>query len=118
MAVVLLARAVGCALWVVFPRLERRVGRPKTEPGLIYFGHLRQRSVDDIDKALAGLDEAAERREIARQLHVTAQVAWKKRAWLQNRWLSWRWACASSRSPLPLSRPLVASERSLAPLIA
>lgn len=78
MAVVLLARAVGCALWVVFPRLERRVGRQKTEPGLIYFGHLRQRSVDDIDKALAGLDEAAERREIARQLHVTAQVAWEE----------------------------------------
>jgi hypothetical protein len=83
-AVVLLALAVGCALWVVFPRLERRVGRPKAEPGLIYFGHLRQRSVDDIDKALAGLDEAAERREIARQLHVTAQVAWKKHAWLQK----------------------------------
>lgn len=84
LAVVLLALAVGSALWVVFPRLERRASRGKAEPGLIYFGHLRRRSVDDIEKALAGLDEAGERHEIARQLRVTAQVAWKKHAWLQK----------------------------------
>jgi hypothetical protein len=84
LAAVLLALAVGCALWVVFPRLERRAGQQKAEPGLIYFGHLRQRSVDDIEKALAGLDAAGERHEIARQLRVTAQVAWKKHAWLQK----------------------------------
>jgi hypothetical protein len=83
-AVVLLALAVGSALWVVFPRLERRVGCPRVEPGLIYFGHLRKRSVDDIEKALSGLDEAGERHEIARQLRVTAQVAWTKHAWLQK----------------------------------
>jgi hypothetical protein len=83
-AVVLLALAVGSALWVVFPRLERRRGRSKAEPGLIYFGHLRRRSVDDIEEALAGLDGAKERHEIARQLRVTARVAWTKHAWLQK----------------------------------
>lgn len=83
-AVVLLSLAVGSALWVVFPRLERCRGRSNAEPGLIYFGHLRQRSVNDIEEALAGLDAAGERYEIARQLHVTARVAWTKHAWLQR----------------------------------
>jgi hypothetical protein len=83
-AVVLLSFAVGSALWVVFPRLERRGGGRNVEPGLIYFGHLRHRSVDDIEAALANLDEDGERHEIARQLRVTAQVAWKKHAWLQK----------------------------------
>jgi hypothetical protein len=40
--------------------------------------------VDDIEAALANLDEDSERHEIARQLRVTAQVAWKKHAWLQK----------------------------------
>lgn len=82
-AVTLLALSVGCALWVVFPRLHRW-GARKAEPGLIYFGHLRERSVDDIEAALASLDEDGERHEIARQLRVTALVAWKKHAWLQK----------------------------------
>jgi hypothetical protein len=83
-AVVLLALAVGSALWVVFPRLERREARRRAEPGLIYFGHLEQRSVEDIEAALGNLDEDKERHEIARQLRVTAQVAWKKHVWLQK----------------------------------
>jgi hypothetical protein len=83
-AVVLLALAVGSALWVVFPRLQRRDARRRAEPGLIYFGHLEQRSVEDIEAALGNLDEAKERHEIARQLRVTAAVAWKKHAWLQK----------------------------------
>lgn len=82
-AVTLLALSVGSALWVVFPRLERRRSRSTGRPGLIYFGHLRDRSVEEIDAALAGLDEDAERHELARQLRVTASVAWRKHFWLQ-----------------------------------
>lgn len=84
LAVVLLALAVGCALWVVFPRLERRGTRPQSRVGLIYFGHLRQRSVEDIETTLSNLDERGERNEIAHQLRVTAQIAWNKHAWLQR----------------------------------
>jgi Family of unknown function (DUF5706) len=82
-AVTLLSCSVGAALWVVFPRLERRGSGATTNPGLIYFGHLRDRSVDEIDAALAGLDQDEERHELARQLQVTASVAWRKHFWLQ-----------------------------------
>lgn len=83
-AVTLLVLSVGCALWVVFPRLER----PRTHrvglDGLIYFGHLRQRGAEDIATALAELTADEERRQLASQLCITSTVAWSKHSWLQQ----------------------------------
>jgi Family of unknown function (DUF5706) len=83
-AVSILVIAVGCALWVVFPRLERRRTAELAPEGLVYFGHLRLRSPDDIAAALASLTPEEERHQLAMQLHVTGNVAWRKHAWLQR----------------------------------
>jgi hypothetical protein len=83
-AATLLTVAVACSLWVVFPRLERSRTRRLAAKGLVYFGHLRERCVDDIVQALAELTPEQERRQLASQLHVTGEVAWRKHAWLQR----------------------------------
>jgi hypothetical protein len=83
-AVVLLVLAVGFALWVVFPRLERSRTRRLAAKGLIYFGHLRERGVDDIAQALSELTPEQERRQLASQLCITGDVAWRKHSWLQR----------------------------------
>ena len=80
-AVTFLIFAAASALWVVFPRLNyRNLGRP----GLIYFGQLAQHSPEQIAEALAGLSEADERAELAQQLAVTSEIAWRKHVWLQR----------------------------------
>jgi hypothetical protein len=48
-----------------------------------YCGHLRARRPADIATALAGMTPDEERRQLAQQLHMTGQVAWRKHAWLQ-----------------------------------
>lgn len=83
-AVTALAAAVTCALWVVFPRLEHRRTKEHAPKGLLYFGHLQARSVDDIATALAGITVEGEREQLAKQLHITAGVAWRKHLWLQR----------------------------------
>jgi hypothetical protein len=83
-AVALLILAVACALWVVFPRLERSRTQRLAAKGLIYFGHLRERDVDDIEHALAQLTPAQERHQLASQLCITGAVAWRKHSWLQH----------------------------------
>lgn len=83
-AVTLLVLAVACALWVVFPRLERRRTADHASGGLVYFGHLRARSADDIAAALGAMTAQEERQQLASQLHITGQVAWRKHAWLQR----------------------------------
>jgi hypothetical protein len=83
-AVAFLVAAVGCALWVVFPRLERARTRRLAPTGLVYFGHLRERGADEIAQALAALTPAEERRQLASQLCVTGAVAWRKHSWLQR----------------------------------
>jgi hypothetical protein len=82
-ATVALVAAVALALWVVFPRLKRRRTARLTPTGLIYFGHLRNRSAEDINKALAMMTPAEERWQLAQQLHITGTVAWQKHACLQ-----------------------------------
>jgi hypothetical protein len=82
-ALVSLIAAVGSGLWVVFPRLERTSTEPAASGGLIYFGHLRNRSVEDIAQALERLTPEEEGLQVARQLRVTGNVAWRKHAWLQ-----------------------------------
>lgn len=83
-AVSALVAAVACALWVVFPRLER-IRTPGAAPdGLIYFGHLRARSEADIANALAGMSPTEERAQLARQLRITGDIAWRKHSWLQR----------------------------------
>lgn len=83
-AVALLALSVGCALWVVFPRLARRRNSTSTPNGLLYFGHLRAHSSEQIAAALDALTIDEERRQLAEQLHVTGKVAWRKHVWLQR----------------------------------
>lgn len=82
-AMTALVLAVGCALWVVFPRLERNRTSRLAPTGLIYFGHLRARSPADIAAALNEMTPEKERLQLAEQLHVTGGVAWRKHAWLQ-----------------------------------
>lgn len=82
-AVAFLVVAVGAALWVVFPRLERRRTAEQAPTGVIYFGHLRQRSPEDIHAALTAMTPDEELRQLALQLHVTGHVAWRKHTWLQ-----------------------------------
>jgi hypothetical protein len=79
----LLGVAVLAAVSVVLPRLARRRTRKHYAHGLIYFGHLRLRSVDDIAKALEGLEDGRVIRQLASQLSVTSKVAWRKHASLQ-----------------------------------
>lgn len=83
-ALAALAAAVGCGLWVVFPRLHRRDADRAASGGLIYFGHLRKRDAEDIAEALRRLTPGEERLQVARQLRVTGNVAWLKHAWLQT----------------------------------
>ena len=83
-AVVLLIVAVICALWVVFPKLERSRTRRLAARGLIYFGHLRERGIDDIAQALEEMTPEHERRQLASQLRVTGDIAWRKHSWLQR----------------------------------
>jgi hypothetical protein len=82
-ATVSLVLAVALALWVVFPRLARRRTSKLSPMGLIYFGHLRDRTAEDINDALTAMTPAEERWQLAQQLHVTGGVAWRKHACLQ-----------------------------------
>jgi hypothetical protein len=82
-AVTALVAAVACALWVVFPRLERRRAARLAQTGLVYFGHLRARSPKDIATALAEITPEEELHQLASQLQITGELAWRKHAWLQ-----------------------------------
>jgi hypothetical protein len=88
LALLLLGVALFCALAVVFPRLARRGPAAKSPDGLIYFGHLRERTPDSISHDLGRLGPAEERRHLAGQLQVTAEIAWRKHSWLQISLLS------------------------------
>jgi ABC-type uncharacterized transport system fused permease/ATPase subunit len=83
-AVVFLVLAVASALWVVFPRLERLQTQRLAADGLIYFGHLRAHSTEAIVEALSELTAEQERRQLASQLRITGDVAWRKHSWLQR----------------------------------
>jgi len=80
---VLLAAAVAALLWVVFPRLGGMKGPTGHPHDIIYFGHLRSRTRDEIDAVLASLTAEDQRRQLARQLKTTGEVAWRKHVWLR-----------------------------------
>jgi hypothetical protein len=82
-AVTVLVLAVACAVLVILPRLDRINANGQTA-GLVYFGHLRHRSAENIARALGDLTPDEERRQLAAQLHVTSKVAWRKHDWLQR----------------------------------
>ena len=82
-AVTVLVLAVACALLVILPRLDRGNANGQCT-GLIYFGHLRHCSIHSIADALAALTPEEERRQLAAQLRVTSEVAWRKHDWLQR----------------------------------
>jgi hypothetical protein len=71
------------ALYAVFPSLKRRRSKELAGTGLIFFGHLRHRSTEEIEAALLDLDNAAIRHQLASQLRVTSDIAWRKHARLQ-----------------------------------
>jgi hypothetical protein len=72
------------ALHAVFPSLKRRDVHESPVGGLIYFGHLRHLGTDGIETALRSLTASEARRQLANQLHVTSDIAWKKHARLQR----------------------------------
>jgi hypothetical protein len=71
------------AVSVVLPRLRRRATLREARHGLVFFGHLRHRSVDEIECRLQALDDDEELRQLARQLKVTSVIAWRKHVHLQ-----------------------------------
>jgi hypothetical protein len=75
--------AVALAIWVVFPRLKHRRTSRLASDGLIFFGHLRERTPEDIEHTLSTMTVVDERRQLAQQLHVTSEVAWRKHTYLQ-----------------------------------
>ncbi len=81
-AVALLVASVACGLWVIFPRLHRQ--RNGLAPGLVYFGDLRRQTPDEIAKTLAKMTTEEERAQLARQMWIMSNVAWRKHAWLQR----------------------------------
>lgn len=88
------------ALSVVLPQLQRRKTRRAAGDGLIFFGHLRHRTVDDIARELRGLDDDKAIAHLARQLHATSEIAWRKHARLQRAVLSLVLAAAVYASAL------------------
>jgi len=79
----LLLAAVGCAVWVVFPRLRRRASSREEEwaRNTIYFGHLRHWDPEKLEAKLA--EGAPVTGQLARQLVKMAEIAWSKHVWLQ-----------------------------------
>lgn len=71
------------AVSVVLPRLRRGAARREAPHGLVYFGHLRHRTAEDIERHLRQLDEEEALAQLARQLKATAAIAWRKHARLQ-----------------------------------
>ena len=67
-ALAALVVAVGCALWVIFPRLSRHQALRAPLKGLIFFGHLRVQSRETILAALKSLTTRDELLELAAQL--------------------------------------------------
>jgi hypothetical protein len=75
---VLFALSALLALSVVLPRLRGRLAKAESRAGLIYFGHLRHRTTEDIFQALRTLDDAEALHQLALQLQVTSAIAWRK----------------------------------------
>jgi len=71
------------AISVVLPRLRRRVAKRNAHRGLVYFGHLRHRTAEDIERHLRALDDAEALAQLARQLKDTSVIAWRKHVRLQ-----------------------------------
>jgi hypothetical protein len=82
-ACTLLVLAVAGALAVIAPRLARRRNARLDSKGLIYFGHLKDQTADQIAERLTNMTPDRERRELAAQLQITAEKAWNKHVALQ-----------------------------------
>jgi hypothetical protein len=78
---VALSAAVLSALRVVMPQLKRRRARREWRGNMIYFGHLRR--WDSADLAVALRSKQVYEAQLAKQLVVMADIAWKKHARLQ-----------------------------------
>jgi len=73
--------AIVFSLLVVVPQLKRRKLAAEAPDGLIYFGHLRLRTPDDVEASLR--DPALRLPALSRQLVAMAKIAWRKHVFLQ-----------------------------------
>jgi hypothetical protein len=81
-ALVLGAAALGVAAVAVFPML----GRPsdhRNSHDLIYFGHLRHRSADEVSAQLMGLEQWEAINQVARHSVAVARINWVKHRAIQ-----------------------------------
>lgn len=73
--------AIFFSLLVVVPQLKRRKLGAEAPDGLIYFGHLRLRTPEDVEASLR--DPALRLPALSRQLVAMAKIAWRKHVFLQ-----------------------------------
>lgn len=81
LGIVALSAAVFFALRVVMPQLRRRRAKREWTGNMIYFGHLRH--WDPSDLAVALRSKRIYEVQLAKQLVVMADIAWRKHARLQ-----------------------------------
>jgi hypothetical protein len=81
------------AVSVVLPRLRRRAVRREAAEGLIFFGHLHHRTSAEIERQLRQLQGDEIIHQLARQLHATSKIAWRKHVHLQLAMLALFMAC-------------------------
>jgi hypothetical protein len=83
LALALLLVAIGLALLVVLPQLDRRQSTKDWAANSIYFGHLRHWDPDELAKQLP--DRASHQSEqLAKQMVTMSKIAWRKHVWLQG----------------------------------
>jgi hypothetical protein len=75
--------AIVCAVSVVMPQLDRKnAKKPEVwQENTVFFGHLRHWDAADLTTKLS--EHADEERQLARQLVVMSQIAWRKHERLQ-----------------------------------
>jgi hypothetical protein len=86
LAVAALLVGVGCALFVVKPRLRGRAARREAGDGYVYFGHLRHWSADNLVQRLRSPDDLLD--VLANQCVTMAKISWTKHRLVQISMLS------------------------------
>jgi hypothetical protein len=74
--------AVVMAAAAVFPRLGRTKDH-RTQRDIIYFGHLRHQTPDDVARQIMMLTEQSQAEQLSRQLIVMAKANWAKHRLVQ-----------------------------------
>lgn len=77
-----LLASIALSLLVVVPQLKRRKIKPAAPQGMIYFGHLRLRTPEQVEESLR--DSERWLPALSRQLVEMSRIAWRKHAFLQG----------------------------------